>query len=80
MINRPNMNNIINLIKNYMSKGNPQQLIQQMYGGNNTMINNLLQMAQNGKRQDIETFARNYCKEQGKDFDVEFNKFMNNFK
>ena len=30
--------------------------------------------------QGIEEFARNYYKEQGKDFDKEFSEFMDNFK
>lgn len=72
--------NPVQLIKTYMGMNSPEQIIYQMMGNNNPMLNNLIQMAKNGKKQDIENFARNYCKEHGKNFDTEFNKFMKNFK
>ena len=37
-------------------------------------------MANKGDEQGLEEFARNYYKEQGKDFDKEFSDFMNTFK
>ena len=80
MTNQPNMNNTISMIKSFMNKGNPQQLIQQMIGNNNPMFNNLMQMAQSGNSKGLENCARNYCKERGKDFDKEFSNFMSNFK
>lgn len=80
MTNQLNMNNTISMIKSFMNKGNPQQLIQQMIGNNNPMFNNLMQMAQSGNSKGLENFARNYCKERGKDFDKEFSNFMSNFK
>ena len=42
------------------------------------MMNNLLQLAQNGKGVEIEQIARNIMKEKGLDFDKEFNSFKNN--
>ena len=75
------MNNMINSMKSILGKMSPQQMISQLLGGNsNPMINNLMQLAQKGDRQEIENFARNYCKERNIDFDSEFAKFMNNFK
>ena len=37
-------------------------------------------MANKGDTKGIEEFARNYMKEQGKDFDKEFNNFKGMFK
>lgn len=62
---------------------NPQQMVMQMIGkmGNsNPMINNLVELAKNGKNMDIEQFAKNICKSKGIDFDTEFNSFMSNFR
>lgn len=75
------MNNPIDMIKLMMGKKNPQEMAMQMLGGNsNPMINNLMKMAQSGDSKGVEEFARNVFKEQGKDFDKEFNDFMSNFK
>lgn len=38
----------------------------------NPMLNNLINM----NPANIENFARNYCKEHGRDFDKEFSAFM----
>lgn len=58
---------------------NPQQMMIQMLSNNsNPMAQNVLKMAQNGDSKGIEQFARNVCKEQGKDFDKEFSNFKNN--
>ena len=60
---------------------NPQQFIMQMIEKNtNPMIGNLIKMAKEGNTKGVEEFARNICKERGKNFDDEFSKFMNNFK
>ena len=44
---------------------------------NNPILNNVINMAQNGNTKGVETFARNICKQRGLDFDTEFNKFKN---
>jgi hypothetical protein len=44
------------------------------------MLKNLIEMAEKGDYQGIENFARNYYKEQGKDFDKEYSQFMSYFK
>ena len=60
---------------------NPQQLVMQMIEKNtNPMVGNLIKMAREGNTKGVEEFARNVCKERGKNFDDEFSKFMNNFK
>lgn len=67
--------NIIQLLKTIK---NPRQIVQQFMNNNqNPMFNNLMQLANKGDTQSIENFARNMMKEQGRDFDKEFNKFMN---
>lgn len=67
-----------------MKKGNnPQQMVEQMIqgmGGDNLMIGNLIQMAKNGNKQNIEQFARNICKSKGIDFDTQFADFMKQLK
>ena len=75
------MNNSMEMIKNIMSNKNPQQVIQNMISTNtNPMLNNLINMAQNGDTKGVENFARNIFKEKGRDFDKEFSDFMSNFK
>ena len=72
------------MLQMLMKKGNnPQQMAEQMMqsmGGNNPMLSNLMQMAKGGNNQNIEQFARNIMKEQGRDFDKEFSSFLSNFK
>lgn len=46
----------------------------------NPMISNLIKMAKEGNSKGVEEFARNICKERGRNFDDEFSKFMSNFK
>ena len=65
-----------------MFKGqNPKQIAMNMVKQNsNPMLANLMKMANEGKTQNIEEFARNIMQEQGMDFDTEFANFMQNFK
>lgn len=73
--------NPINLIKTMMGKQSPKDIAMQLLKeNNNPMLNNLVGMAEKGDKQGIENFARNFFKEQGKDFDKEYAMFMNNFK
>ena len=77
------MQNPLNTIKNYIKQqGNPKDLLINFMTQNNQnpMINNLIGMAKNGNTAEIEKFARNIFKEQGRDFDKEFSSFMQNFK
>ena len=69
-----------NIIK--MFKGqNPKQLAMNMVKqSSNPMIVNLIKMANEGKTQGIEEFARNIMQERGMDFDSEFANFMQLFK
>lgn len=77
------MQNPLNTIKNYIKQqGNPKDLLINFMTQNNQnpMINNLIGMAKNGNTVEIEKFARNIFKEQGRNFDKEFSSFMQNFK
>ena len=75
-------NNPIEMIKLFMEENKtPQQILQKMISNNsNPVLNNLINMAQTGDSKGVENFARNVCKEKGKDFDKEFSEFMSNFK
>lgn len=59
------MNNPMQMLKVLRTMGNnPEQMVTRMMGNNsNPMIGNLINLAKQGKNQDIETFARNICKE-----------------
>lgn len=75
------MNNpmqIINMLKGVKS---PKDAVMNMMKTNtNPMFRNLVEMAEKGNTEGIENFARNFLKEQGRDFDKEFGEFMKNFK
>lgn len=75
--------NPMNVVKNFIGNGgNPKQLLANFMQQNNQnpMINNLIKSAQQGNFKEVENFARNMFKEQGRDFDTEFNNFMQNMK
>lgn len=63
---------------------NPKELafgkMMQMGLGNNPMLKNLIELANSGKKVDIEKIAKNLCKERGLDFDNEFANFTKQFK
>ena len=73
--------NPLQILKMAMGKMNPQQIINTLFNkSTNPMLTNLQKMAQNGDTQGVENFARNFFKEQGRDFDKEFSQFMGNMK
>ena len=62
---------------------NPIQMLKNMIMNkhiNNPILKEVINKAQNGDSKGVEEFARNLFKEQGRDFDKEFNQFMSNFK
>lgn len=74
------MNNPIEFIKLMSQKMTPEQLAMKLLENNsNPMISNLVQMAKNGDKQGVENFAKNLFKEQGKNFDKEYEDFMKSF-
>lgn len=69
--------NPITIIKEYMLQGlTPKSILNRM-NINNPILNNVINMAQNGDTKGVEAFARNICKQRGLDFDTEFSKFKN---
>lgn len=67
----------LEMIKKLMSGGlTPKGIAMQMLNNNsNPMLKNLVQMAEKGDYQGVENIARNIYKEQGKDFDQEYEQF-----
>lgn len=56
---------------------NPQAAVMQLLQGNsNPMIQNLVQMANQGNSQGIQQFAQNYFNQVGRDFNSEMSSFM----
>lgn len=72
------MNQIINMIKGGQ---NPQQVMMNLLQGmqNTPMGVNLLNLAKQNRGAEIEQIARNLMREQGKDFDTEFQAFRKKF-
>lgn len=65
-----------------MKSGNPQQQMLSFIEkemGSTPMGKNLLSLARQGRTQDIETFARNFCQSRGVDFDSAFAAFKQKY-
>lgn len=73
----------MNLINIFRAVKNPQQFIQQIAGNNqimsNPMVQNVMQMAQQGNMRGVEQMARNLCKEKGLNADEVFNQMKGKF-
>jgi hypothetical protein len=70
--------NPMQLVQMIKSGKNPQELMMsvlQQRTENNPLYQNLYNLAQNGKGNEIETIARTMFAEKGLDFDKEFNSF-----
>lgn len=75
------MNNPMNFMNMLKGIKNPKQTVINMAkNSNNPMLKNLVEMAEKGDMQGVENFARNIYKEQGKDFDKEYNEIKEFFK
>ena len=71
--------NKFEILKSMMTKGmTPKGLVMNM-AGNNPIVKNLIEMADRGDKQGIETFARNVLKERGVDFDKEYSEMKRTF-
>ena len=72
--------NPVQILQFIKASGNPQKFMLNMLQqqSNNPIMANLIQMAQANDEKGIENFARNLMKEQGLDFDKEFNTFRKN--
>ena len=72
--------NPLNMLKGMMGNMNPKNMAMNMLKNNtNPIFNNLIDMANKNDVKGLENFARNYMKEQGRNYDEEFNEFINNF-
>lgn len=68
------------LIQTYMNKGFTPKGIVMNLAKNNPIITNLINMAEKGDNQGVETFARNLLKDKGLDFDTEMQKMKSTLK
>ena len=59
---------------------NPQEYVMKQIGKDNPIIVNMIQLAQQGKKDEVEKIARNLMKNQGIDYDKEILPMLNNFK
>lgn len=74
------MKNPMDLFKMIKAMKNPQEAIIEMAGGNNNpILKNAIDMAKNGKNDDLMQLAQNLCKEKGIDFEKDFNKFSKDY-
>lgn len=56
-----------------------EMVMRVLKNNSNPIFSNLIQMAEKGDSEGVEKFARNFYKEQGKDFDKEFGAFQSMF-
>lgn len=72
--------NPLNVIKGMMGNMNPKNIVMNMLKNNtNPIFANLIEMANKNDTKGLEQFARNYMKDNGRDFDKEFNDFKSMF-
>lgn len=71
--------NPIEQIKQSMLNGlQPKEIAMNMINRNNPMASKLIKMAESGDNKGIETFARNFLKEKGYDYDKEMKNLKGN--
>lgn len=73
-----NNNNFMQTIKNMktMVNGDPRGMaVMIAKNSNNPMMQQLVQLMEDGKQDQVESFARNFCKEHNMDFDEQVNSF-----
>lgn len=77
------MNNPMNLLKMLKSGGNPQQIAMNILSNNsqgNPIIENALNMANQGNMSGVEQLVRNICKNRGIDADEMLKNVQNQFR
>ncbi len=75
--------NPMQLIQLIKGGQNPQQLVMnilQQKSQTNPILNNAMNLAQNGNRSALENLARNLAEQRGLDFDKQFGNFKNQFR
>ena len=72
--------NPMEMLKGMMGNMNPKNIVMNMLKNNtNPIFANLIEMANNNDTKGLEQFARNYMKDNGRDYDKEFNDFKSMF-
>ena len=72
--------NPMDMLKGMMGNMNPKNIVMNMLKKNtNPIFANLIEMANKGDTKGLEQFARNYMKDNGRDYDKEFNDFKSMF-
>ena len=72
--------NPLNMLKDMMGNMNPKNIAMNMLKNNtNPIFANLIEMANKNDVKGLENFARNYMKDNGRDYDKEFNEFKSMF-
>ena len=60
---------------------NPKEYVMNQLGNiNNPILNNMVQLAEQGKTKEVETIARNICQTKGIDFDKDILPMLNKLK
>lgn len=80
-LNNTNVNPF-QMIQFVKSQKNPEQFMLNVlkgYTGQNPVLINIINLAEQNKTKEIEQVARNLFKEKGLDFDKEFNNFRQQF-
>lgn len=72
--------NPMDMLKGMVGKMSPKNIVMNMLKNNtNPIFANLIDMANKGDTKGLEQFARNYMKDNGRDYDKEFNDFKSMF-
>ena len=72
--------NPMEMLKGMMGNMNPKNIVMKMLKNNtNPIFANLIEMANKNDVKGLEQFARNYMKDNGRDYDKEFNDFKSMF-
>lgn len=66
-------------LQQFIAKGGTPKALLEQTSLMNPMLNGLITAIKSGNSQNVETFARNICREQGRDFDKEFAEFKKQF-
>lgn len=69
--------NLFDMIKSYMTRGMTPKGMVMNITKNNPFFSNLVEMAEKGDNKGVETFARNYFKGRGLDYDQAMANFKN---
>lgn len=71
--------NPIQLLNMIRSGQNPQQIVMNILQGNNPIIQNAMNLAQNGNVAALQMIARNLAQQRGLDFDQAFANFQQQY-